>query len=93
MGRKQLAISGTEPKSIKEVDAAAEGYVDARDKRMERTEKEVEARDALIAVMKKHKLDVYRDDSAAPPLLVTLVPGDDRVKVTRVQDEGEDADA
>ncbi len=90
--KKQLQIAGTEKKSIKEVDAAAEAYVEARDERMQLTEREVEARDALITVMKKHKLDLYRDDDAAPPLLVTLIAGEDKVRVSRI-DDGESEDA
>jgi hypothetical protein len=89
MAKKQLAIRGTEPKTIKELDDAAEAYVDARDKRIERTEKETEAKEALIEVMKKHELSVYRDDTASPPLVVTLVPGKDNVKVSRAEDEEE----
>lgn len=79
---KQLVVPGTELKKIKEVDDAAEGYVDVRDRRMKLTKKEVEAKNALIAVMEKHKLLVYRDDSASPPMLVTLVPGKAGVKVS-----------
>ena len=51
-------------------------------------EAEVEARGALIAAMKKHGLTIYRDDDAAPPLLVTLVAGEDKVKVKRVDEPG-----
>jgi len=90
--KKQTHIPGTEPKSIKEVDTAAEAYVEARDERMALTEKEVEAKDALINVMKKHDLSVYRDDEADPPLVVTIIPGVDKVKVSRVTD-GDDVGA
>lgn len=87
--KKQTSIPGTEPKSIKEVDVAAEQYVEERDARMRLTEKEVEARDALVRVMQKHKLSIYRDESAEPPLLVTLTEGEAKVKVQKVKD-GED---
>lgn len=91
MARRQTQIPGTEDREIKEVNAAAEAYVTQRDKRMKLTEKEVEAKEALIAVMKKHGLTVYRDDEAAPPLIVTLTPGKDKVKVTEAGgDEEED---
>lgn len=90
---RQTRIPGTDSEKIKEVDDAAEGYVKARDKRMKLTEAETEAREALISVLKKHKLEVYRDDDATPPLLVTLTPGKDKVKVVTVDDdEGDDAD-
>lgn len=61
----------------------------ARDRRMKLTDEEVEKQQALIDVMKKHKLSVYRDDEAVPPILVTLKAGRDRVKVERItQAEG-----
>lgn len=93
MGKgRQTRIPGTENSEIAEVNAAAEAYVDARDARMKKTEKEVEAKEALIEVMKKHGLSVYKDDDATPPLIVTLSPGKDKVKVTRAEDEADDDD-
>ncbi len=89
--KKQLQIAGTEKKAITEVNAAAEAYVEARDERMALTVREVEAREALITVMQKHKLDVYRDDDASPPLLITLIAGEDRVKVSRVAEDDAEA--
>ncbi len=92
MGRRQTELAGIERKAIKEVNDSAEGYVDARDKRMKLTEKEHEAKEALISVMLKHKLLVYRDDEANPPLIVTLTPGKDNVKVSKAGDDlGEEA--
>lgn len=89
MARRQLSIKGTERETIKEVDTAAEAYVEARDERIRLTKKEVDAKDALVTVMKKHKLDVYRDENAIPPLVVTLIPGEDKVKVRKQQEEEE----
>lgn len=89
--KKQLQVPGTENRKIKELDTAAESYVEARDKRMAHTELETETREALIAVMKKHSLTVYKDDDAVPPFIITLTPGKDKVKVTR--DEGDDGDS
>lgn len=91
--KKQKQLPGFETKSIKELDDAAESYVEARDKRMKMTEKEVDAKEALIGVMKKHKLDVYRDENASPALVVTLLPGKDKVKVADAEeDAGEEDD-
>jgi hypothetical protein len=81
---RQKELAGVEKESVKEIEAAAEAYVDARDKRMRLTEKEVEAKTTLIEVMRKHKRTVYRDDNAAPPLLITLKEGAVSVKVTTV---------
>lgn len=86
MPRKQLDIPGTERQTIKEIDDAAEAYVDARDARMKKTEKEHEAKDALIAAMKAHNTLVYRDESVDPPLVVTLVDKS-TVKVTEAPAE------
>lgn len=90
MVARQAKIPGTERAKLKEVDAAAEAYVAARDARMKKTEKEVEAKEALIGVMKKHELSVYKDEDASPPLIVTLTPGKDKVKVTQADDDAED---
>lgn len=90
---RQKELSGIEKESVKEIEEAAESYVEARDKRMKLTEKEVERKAALIEVMRKHKRTVYRDDNAAPPLLVTLKEGTVSVKVTRVDGvDGGDGD-
>ena len=84
--KRQMRIPGTEAQKIKELDTAAEAYVEARDERMALTEKEVEARDALVSVMKKHELAVYKDEDHDPPLIITLTPGQDRVKVQAAKD-------
>jgi hypothetical protein len=90
--RKQQRIPGTEPASIKELDDAAEAYVEARDARMSCTEVEVVAKAALIAAMKKHGVEVYKDESSVPALVVTVVPGKDNVKVSRVDGDDDEAE-
>src|SRR3989304_9181646 len=90
MTRKQLRKKGTEQESIKEIDSAAESYVDARDKRINLTDREPEAKEALISVMRAHNVAVYRDENADPQLIVTLTPGDDKVTVTRAKDEDDE---
>jgi len=54
--KKQTELPGMERKTIREVNDAAEAYVDARDERMRLTEKEVERKQALISAMQKHEL-------------------------------------
>lgn len=83
MARKQMKIPGTERVKLAEVDTAAENYVDVRDERMELTKKENETKDALIAAMKKHGVQIYKDESTSPPLVVVLTPGEDNVTVKR----------
>lgn len=87
MAKRQAEIPGTERKTIQEIDVAAEAYVDARDKRMKLSDKEKVAKEALIGVLKKHNVTVYRDDQASPPLVVTLLPGKDGVQVRAADDE------
>ena len=85
--KRQQEIPGTERKAIGEIDSAAEAYIEIRDERMALTKQEVEKKGALMAAMQKHKLDTYCDENAVPALLVTLVPGEDKVKVRRAEDE------
>jgi hypothetical protein len=70
---KQTTIPGTTPKSIAEIDKAAEAYVEVRDKRMKLTVKEVEAQATLVAVMQKHGLTVYRCSSTDETLDVVMI--------------------
>lgn len=92
MGRKQLEIAGTErPNKVKDVDEAAEAYVEVRDKRMALTKKEAEKKSALIEVMKKHNLTAYEDLDADPQLLVTVIEGKVDVKVKALGEEEEAA--
>lgn len=82
MAKRQAEIPGTERKTVKELNDCAEAYVDVRDKRMKLTEREGEMKERLVTAMRKHGLEVYRDDDASPPLLVVLKPGKDNVRVT-----------
>lgn len=84
----QTEIKGTEKKQVPELDTAAEAYVAARDARMRKTERETTAREALVAAMKTHRVTVYQDKEAG--LIVTLVVGKDKVKVTREDDKDDD---
>jgi len=56
----QLQISGTERKQIRAIEIAADNYREARDERMELTESEVAARDALVQEMRKADVKVYK---------------------------------
>ncbi len=91
MTKRQTEIPGTERKSIKELDSAAEAYREERDARMKKSEHESVAKQALIDLMKKHKVDVYRDDDAG--IVVTLIPGKDGVKVTEAENESGEEEA
>lgn len=81
MAKRQQVLKGMEQPSIPEINAAAENYREQRDKRMRLTVKEIAAKAALMEAMAKHKLDIYRDNDATPPLTVTIVEGKTSVKV------------
>lgn len=91
MAKRQKALPGMEPVAIPEVDAAAEAYVQQRDKRMRMSVKEKDAKNALIAAMAKHELSIYRDDGAN--LVVTVSEGSPNVKVEEAKPEPKDDDA
>jgi hypothetical protein len=97
MTSKQMDIPGTERPKIKEIEAAAEAYVDVRDKRMKLTEKEVTAQTALVAAVVAHTAELslnskgefiyrYGDDEE-----VVLKQGKKKAKVRHVAAE-DDAD-
>lgn len=71
---RQTEVPGTERKTIAEVTAAGDAYRRARDERIARSADEKTAKEALIAVMAKHGLQVYADDNAVPPFVVTVTP-------------------
>lgn len=58
----QTYIPGTEPEHHADIDAAAELYVECRNKRMKMLEKEVEAHDDLLSLMREHDLEFYEFD-------------------------------
>ena len=93
MARKQGTLPGMAKKTIKEVDDAAEAYQEVKEKRMELTRDEKTAKDALVFVMRKHNLEVYKDTTVSPALVVHLLPGKDGVKVSKADEEIEEEPA
>lgn len=59
---KQTFIPGTEPKKIPQIHNAIGRYVEARDERMEFTQKEVEKKATLLKAMKDNKIFDYNVD-------------------------------
>lgn len=88
---RQSTIEGTQQKQIAEVNAAGELYYKVMRARVRATKKEVDAKAALIAVLREHKLLSYNDENHVPPLTFTLKPGKDGVKVD-LSDGGPDPD-
>lgn len=87
----ELKGKGVEHKSIPEVLVAGEAYERARDARMKKSKGEKDAKNALIDVMIKHGETVYKDDEAAPPILIT-VSTTHNVKVQRVTEDEDEGD-
>lgn len=83
---RQKQLPTLERKVDREIAAAAEAYVTERDKRMELSKREKDTKTALIALMRKKGIEVYRDSEASPPVVIT-VSSKDSVKVTEVPDE------
>ena len=90
MAKKQQPLPGMEVETNKEVEAAAEVYVNSRDKRVKASEHEVADKAALIAAMQKAKLTVYKDEERG--VVITITPGKPGVKVAEL-DDGENDDA
>lgn len=81
---KQARVPGTEQPVHKDIIAAAENYVDARDERMTCTKQEVEAKEKLMKLMKKHECSVYDyEDSAGEPMRAELTEVAESVKVKK----------
>lgn len=78
---KQVNVPGTERKIHKDITAAAEAYVEARDERMEWTKHEVESNEKLVKTMEKHELTEYIDEDAE--LHVTIPEHKIKAKVRR----------
>lgn len=86
----QGRIPGTESKRRNdEIEKKAKKYVEARDERMELTEREVKTRADLIEAMKKHKLESYRCEDQN--FLVNMTT-EEKIKVTKVSDPSADRD-
>lgn len=92
-----VAGPGIGSPSIKEVEEAADAYVDARDRRMKHSEKEVDARRYLITVLKANSSAIgknpetgeirYKYDGGSKALrVVVLKPVDEKLKVKDVEE-------
>jgi hypothetical protein len=97
---KQTELPGVERETIPELDAALELYVEKRDARVAALVEEKAAKAKLLEVARTHGKTIYRDETAQPPLVLTLTERDAVLKVTAVgdgseaeEDEGEELDA
>lgn len=86
---KQLEAPGTERQSIQEIADAADAYVAARDERAELSKTEDETRKALEEIMRKHKLEVYRDPNGRFEVTVKMST---KAKVRALEEDEADDD-
>lgn len=93
---KQGELDGMESASIKELDTLME-ELHAKSASLSRLRTEVgDLKVKLIQTAKKHGVTSYRDETAVPPLVVTLKTREDSVKVAVAEgvtveaDEGDD---
>jgi hypothetical protein len=79
----QVEIPGVEKERIEEITVAARDYVKARDTRVAASRPEIEKKQSLIALMKKHELTSYADDG----LTVELTVAKEKIKVKLDDDD------
>lgn len=80
-------------KAIKEIELAAEEYVTTRDARMAASKPEKEAKDKLIAAMKKHKTNLYEfDDEDENHFKCEITVEKEKLKVKKNKDDEEESE-
>lgn len=89
--RRQGELPGMEEPRNKEIENAAELYHRDMSARVGMSNKEKVSKAALIAVMKKHAVQSYRDSSASPPIMITLKTGKEGVKIDVLEQASDDA--
>lgn len=86
---------GVGKKKIPAVEAAAEEYVRVRDRRMDLTDKEVEAKQKLIDLLHKHSKTIGVDGEGVlryryDDMVIELSPGKENLKVRTAGEPGEE---
>lgn len=83
---KQAKLPGMVPKPIEAVEKKANALRDIRLERMDLTQREVKAQDALLKVMKENGVKEYRVDNT----IFVITRGKDKVSMKQVSDGKED---
>lgn len=86
---KQARLPGTEGPEIEELEEAAFKYAEIRDQRMELTQREVSAKQTVLALMKKHKKNDYNHAGVEIEVVLEV----ETVKVRIKKEKEEDAEA
>jgi hypothetical protein len=81
-------LPGMEDHAIKALEDVAAQYAEIRDERMELTRREHETKTLALKLMKKYDKTIYRHDG----IEITVVPGEDdvKVKVRKLEDDDDD---
>jgi len=79
-------LPGLEDPAIEELEDTARDYANLRDDRMHLTTKEVEAKETLLGLMKKHKKETYNHDG----IEVKITHEKESVKVRIKKEKDED---
>ena len=82
------ALPGMENHAIKPLEDLAAAYADIRDERMALTQREHDLKAATLKLMRKYDKTIYRHDG----IEITIVTGEDDVKVKVKKAEAEDKD-
>jgi hypothetical protein len=80
---KQKELPGMEDRKLEDLHRAAEQYADVRDERMELLDQEIELKARVAKLMHDHKRTTYSYHG----LIITLVPGEETVKVKVPKDK------
>lgn len=88
---KQESLKGMKSDNIKELDAAIDRYVEARDERMKLTPIEVAARQHLEAVMEKHEKRIYKNTDGDQVARIEVTEEKAKVKSIDVDATGGEA--
>lgn len=90
---KQTELAGVEAKKVKELDDLMEQQNKLGKKAAKLRVEMGENNAKLLELMKKHGLEVYKDTTAVPPLLIRLKAASEKVKVTEIgEDEGDSSE-
>ena len=82
-GNSQKRLPGTEDAAIEDLEEAAQFYAKARDQRIAIQRREIDQKDVLLKIMKRHKKSNYVHGGIS----IEIVPEGERLKVRIVDDD------
>ena len=82
-GNGQKRLPGTEDAAIEELEEAAQSYAKVRDQRVALSRREIDQKDILLKIMKRHKKTVYRHGNVS----IEIIQEDELLKVRIVYED------